>query len=252
MNIISQRFSKASLAYDTLTHIQHTNATQLAVRFHLDCPQAQTILDVGTGTGRVVSLLRPKYDTSKIYGIDIARGMLNQAAQQDRKGCWLEADAELLPFLDDSFDGIVSSSSYQWVRDLPQAFREAVRCLRPQGRMMLAMFGENTFREMFDVFRQGKSEMLLQRLPAVSAVTEALSQSRLQNVHVDVVTEKVMFPDLWTLLRWIKNIGANGLNTHLFLGKTLLQQANEYYRSVYPLDEGIAVTFEVIWVTGEK
>ena len=253
MKNIAQQFSNASKQYNTLTDIQLNIACQLAENFS-QCCAYETVLDIGTGTGRIVDFLNKRLSSSMIIGIDIAEGMLEEARLLKNKAYWIEADAHRLPFKDNIFDGIISGSTYQWVENLPQAFCEVQRCLIPDGIFMMAMFGEKTFEEMFVVLSEATDDVrsIYTRLPMVREIHMALDQSGLRDVGVHVENKIVRFDDLWTLLRWIKNIGANGLNPSMVMGKNFLNRANEIYQSLFPLDGGIQVSFEIVWVDAKK
>ena len=59
------------------------------------------LLDLGSGTGRSISLLEDSYD---VFGVDISMGMLRKAVKRKVNTCVL-ADIRRLPFQDHVFDG---------------------------------------------------------------------------------------------------------------------------------------------------
>jgi len=97
------------------------------------------VLDLGCGTGAVtreVALCDPP--PGSLTGADHSAGMLQTArARAERAGIaaeWIEADAAVLPFADDSFDLAYCQQALQFFPDRPAALRELRRVLVPGGR----------------------------------------------------------------------------------------------------------------------
>ena len=74
----------------------------------------------------------------------------------------------------------------------------------------------------------------------------------LEEMGLDYELIKVHFSDMYRLIKWIKDIGANNLSNDMFVGKRLLSMANEHYEEFYKDKFGIYTTFEVIWASAEK
>ncbi len=106
----------------------------------------ERVLDVGCGPGYFVRVLgRTVGPTGSVVGLDAAPEMIEYARRRSLRqpNCSFEiGTAESLPFVDASFDVVVSSL---FVHHLPdelrlQAVREMKRVLRPGGRLLLADF----------------------------------------------------------------------------------------------------------------
>jgi SAM-dependent methyltransferase len=111
-----------------------------------------TILDIGTGSGRLVLALEERGWTA--WGIDgspamveLARARVPEAAER-----LLEARAEQLPFEDGTFDAVASMGVISWAHDRPAIVTEIARVLRPGGRAVLTV--GNT-RSPFRAWRHG-------------------------------------------------------------------------------------------------
>ncbi len=249
-NKIRKAFTDAADQYDILTSLHKEIGRELVkkvVRL-----EANRILDVGCGTGYVANKAKFFYPESTIVGLDLAEGMLQKASQL-HEGIdiqWLQADGKTLPFKDNSFDLILSNLAYQWVLDLPAAFKDARRVLADKGTLNITLFGSHTCQELFDSLKHCVPELVqdLRRLPTIKHVQEALIDAGFHDSNVDYELIKVQFKDIWELLTWMKAIGANRLNQESFLGKNVLAKANEYYLQHFPYNNGICVSFEVIWV----
>ena len=78
--------------------------------------QGQSVLDVACGTGAVATGAAPRVGaTGSVTGVDNNRGMLAVAAARSRHRVrWQEADAQLLPFPDGSFDRVICQLGLQY------------------------------------------------------------------------------------------------------------------------------------------
>ncbi|HZI97680.1 MAG TPA: class I SAM-dependent methyltransferase [Actinomycetales bacterium] len=103
-------------------------------------------LEVGAGTGFFSLNLWQAGVLSEISVTDLSPGMV-EAARRNASDLGLSiegrvADAERLPFDDDSFDVVVGHAVIHHIPDVELAFREVLRVLRPGGRFVIA--GEPT------------------------------------------------------------------------------------------------------------
>jgi len=97
------------------------------------------ILDVGCGTGSLLALLGERFPEAALIGVDPAPNMLAQARSRfaARPVDLREAKAEELPFVDGSFDLVVTSNSFHHWADQVAGLREVRRVLRPNGRLVM-------------------------------------------------------------------------------------------------------------------
>jgi malonyl-CoA O-methyltransferase len=93
-------------------------------------------LDVGTGTGRYLALLRATGARS-VIGIDMSLAMLGRSPHDLPRVC---GDACGLPFRDASFDLVCSSLMAGDLPDLRAWVREATRVLAPGGHLIYSDF----------------------------------------------------------------------------------------------------------------
>ena len=101
------------------------------------------LLDVGTGTGRILELLAPS--ASRAIGIDQSPHMLGMArARLERarlRNTQLrQGDMFALPVERNGFDLVVVHQVLHYLDDPSRAIREATRTLRPSGRLLVIDF----------------------------------------------------------------------------------------------------------------
>lgn len=122
------------------------------------------LLDIGTGTGRILEILSPQVKHG--VGVDLSSGMLAVARSnierhgfshvQVRKG-----DMYRLPIEDSSIDLAVVHMVLHYSDEPLEVIREAARVLRPRGRLILVDFaahGEEKLRDEFNHHRLGFSD----------------------------------------------------------------------------------------------
>jgi ubiquinone/menaquinone biosynthesis C-methylase UbiE len=95
------------------------------------------VLDVAAGTGHVARRLAPSVRT--VVAVDASAAMLEQGrAQAPPNVIFARGDAAALPFLDDSFDVVVTRFAVHHFEDPAVQVAEMRRCLRPGGRLAVA------------------------------------------------------------------------------------------------------------------
>ena len=103
----------------------------------------ENLLDLGTGTGRMLELLAPRAERG--LGIDLSREMLAVArANLERAGighCQVrQADIYQLPFPDRSFDAATIHQVLHFLDEPGDVIAEAARVLAPGARLLVADF----------------------------------------------------------------------------------------------------------------
>lgn len=102
----------------------------------------ERLLDIGTGTGRLLELVAPRVDSA--LGVDASRDMLALArarlAERGLAGrCAVrQADMYRLPLPDAAFDAVSLQMVLHYAEDPPAALAEAARVLKPGGALLIA------------------------------------------------------------------------------------------------------------------
>ncbi|HEX5340637.1 MAG TPA: class I SAM-dependent methyltransferase [Gammaproteobacteria bacterium] len=113
----------------------------------------ETLLDMGCGRGAVLLMAAQRLDNGRAHGVDLwlSRDQSGNAMEMTKRNAALEGvadriglhtgDMAKLPFPDRQFDAVVSSLAVHNISDPAgrlQAINEAVRVLRPGGRLAIA------------------------------------------------------------------------------------------------------------------
>lgn len=131
---------RASARVDHVAPVLRDAAERLLDRLDDTTRRFTQALDIG-GRGIVAPMLAAR-------GIGVVSCDLSPAMAARNPRPVVVADEELLPFGPDSFDLIVASLSLHWVNDLPGAFIQMRRALRPDGLLLVSLPASGTLAEL--------------------------------------------------------------------------------------------------------
>jgi len=106
--------------------------------------KGETIIDLGSGAGIDCFLAAKKVGKSgKVIGVDMTPEMLERARRNAERGGFSNVEFRLgeienLPVADNSADAIISNCVINLSPDKRRVFDEAIRVLRPGGRIMIS------------------------------------------------------------------------------------------------------------------
>jgi len=137
-------FSELAPRWDEVRrlHVDEVNV-ESALKQCLSGRDVSDLLDIGTGTGRILELMAD--DIKKGVGIDTSRGMLGLARTKLRharaSNCQARfGDMYKLPFGRASFDVVIVHMVLHYAEEPARVLREAARVLRPGGQLVVVDF----------------------------------------------------------------------------------------------------------------
>lgn len=137
-------FGRHAAEWDEIRKLHVADAAvEAAIRAALAEQPFRSLLDLGTGTGRMLELFGT--DIERGLGLDLSREMLAVArARLERAGlrhCSVrQSDIYDLALPADTFDVVVVHQVLHFLDDGARAIREAARVLRPGGRLLIVDF----------------------------------------------------------------------------------------------------------------
>lgn len=144
---------------------------------------ADRLLDIGTGTGRLLELLAPRVRQG--LGVDASKAMLalarSRLARADLAHCSVRlADMYRLPLADETFDLAVLQMVLHHAADPPGVLAEAARVLAPGGTLLvvdLAPHADEVLRQRFAHRWPGFSSDAMRRLLTEAELEPGLSRT---------------------------------------------------------------------------
>ncbi|MBS1229496.1 MAG: biotin biosynthesis protein BioC [Proteobacteria bacterium] len=241
---VRESFDRAATTYDGAALVQRRVCERLLEELAEPDRAPRAPLDAGCGTGFGSRLLRARWPDARITGVDFAPSMLALAR---RSADCCAGDIENLPFADASFDLWWSSLSIQWC-DAAVVFREASRVLAPGGLIAVSTLGPDTFNELRQAFAGIDPHRHTLHFCAPESIGEALARAGFVDIDLRRETHTVHYPDLKTLLRAVKAIGAQNVGAggrRAMMGRAAWQQLEEAYER-HRQPAGLPASYDVI------
>ncbi|WP_338024806.1 bifunctional demethylmenaquinone methyltransferase/2-methoxy-6-polyprenyl-1,4-benzoquinol methylase UbiE [Aliidiomarina shirensis] len=151
-NMVAGVFHSVAGKYDLMNDVMSFGIHRLWKRYTIDCSGArrgQKVLDLAGGTGDLAAkFARMVGPEGEVVLADINDSMLRVGRDKLRdmgivgNVSYVQADAEKLPFDDNTFDLITIAFGLRNVTDKDAALRSMLRVLKPGGRLLVLEFSK--------------------------------------------------------------------------------------------------------------
>jgi len=256
---VRRSFERAASTYDAAAVLQREVERRMLERLDYMKLAPEVILDAGSGTGTGSRALSARYPAARIVALDLAFNMLRVARGAEP---WLAriglgrsriagvcGDVGQLPLKTASVDLIWSNVTLQWATDLPAAFAELRRVLRPEGLLMFSTFGPDTLKELRSAYAAVDGDSHVNRFTDMHDIGDMLVHARLANPVVDMEHIILIYDGVRNLMRDLKAIGAHNVTAgrpRRLRGKALLEAVERAYEPLR--SEGrLPATFEIVY-----
>ncbi len=171
-------------------------------------------VNLGAYHGLIGRRLRQVGEVEHVIDAEAAPRLLAQCG-----GLRVRADAEALPFRDQSLDLVVSGLALHLVNDLPGTLVQIRRALKPDGLLLAALLGGDTLVELRHAFIAAEEETAGGASPRVAPFADVadlgalLQRAKFALPVVDADRIVVTYADPLALMRELRAMGAaNALN----------------------------------------
>ena len=145
--------------------------------------KVKKILEVGTGTGTLIPVLRARYPSAMVTSMDLAHKMLISAKK--RPGSYLvQGDIHHLPLMQNSYDAVIIHNAFPHFDDQAQTIKEIKRVLNPFGDLLIF---HDISRERVNQVHQNSPSPIIQQdiLPKVRDLTASLVHYDFQSIKAE-------------------------------------------------------------------
>ncbi|MDH7799585.1 MULTISPECIES: metalloregulator ArsR/SmtB family transcription factor [unclassified Beijerinckia] len=173
---------------------------EAAIRDIVGKQEIRSVLDLGTGTGRMLELLAARAE--RAVGVDLSTAMLAVArAGIDKAGFrnvqLRQGDIYALPVERDSYDLVLIHLVLHYLDDPLRALREAARTMRPGGRLIVVDFAPHTLEFL-------RTEHAHRRLGfSREEIEQMMRETGLENVSYRSLTPRTRDPEKLTVSLWV-------------------------------------------------
>jgi demethylmenaquinone methyltransferase/2-methoxy-6-polyprenyl-1,4-benzoquinol methylase len=215
---VREVFDSVADNYDLMNDLMSFGVHRLWKRFAIgmaDLKPGQCVLDLAGGTGDLTRLMAPRVGRKGLVVLsDINAAMLgNGRSQLLDKGIagnvdFAQANAEQLPFRDNSFDLVTMAFGLRNVTDKQQALNSIYRVLRPGGQLLVLEFSRPVaaLKPAYDFY----SFSILPKLGRLVAKDEASYRYLAESIR--------MHPDQQTLRSMMQQAGFENCDYHNLTG----------------------------------
>ncbi|MFO7791771.1 MAG: methyltransferase domain-containing protein [Candidatus Saliniplasma sp.] len=149
---VASRYDKWNSFYDKIDNFPVIGRPQKKWKSQaiesLDMSGDERVLDIGTGTGQILTEISSYLDKGKVVGTDISKGMLRRSKRRIEKERIGEVasvrydDIENSQFPDNYFDRIIATFTFTTLPNPKKAAEECARILKDDGRMIVLDTGK--------------------------------------------------------------------------------------------------------------
>ena len=263
---VRRRFDRAADTFGDADFAHGVTRDGLLARLQPLRIEAKTVLDLGAATGSATALLQKRFGGAHIVSLDLSHNML---LQRKHRRLWftrtssVQADAERLPFADQSIDVVFANLLLPWVNDPAAVLAEVSRVLRKGGVLAFATLGPDSLKQLSRAWghvdgHANVNQAHVHRFPDMHDIGDALVRAGLADPVLDVDRLTVKYPDAGKLFR---DLTLSGSRNSLAGRRRGLLGKRQFNRLVAALSEatpgtGIEIDLELVyghcWSTGPR
>ncbi len=256
---VQQSFRRSLKTYNEHAFVQLEIAQTLAKLLFENSSKQQLkrVFEIGCGTGFFTKDLLDKFVVQELYLNDLVAecevvlSEILREFSESQRNVWRfsAADVNQLDF-DGEFDLICSSSSLQWVTNLPALLKKIVDGLSSQGCLAISSFTSEHFYELQVINQQlGSYAQELNYVDLEQWRILLKEQFDLKMIEEQKIT--LWFDSAEEMLLHLRYTGVNG-NARQHLSQARLKEFIQLYEAEYLRDGRLPLTYAPIFIVAEK
>jgi ubiquinone/menaquinone biosynthesis C-methylase UbiE len=242
---IKTDWAKRAKTYDNIDWVNRDDTLKAILSFVAGV-SVKKVLDIGTGTGKVIKSVKQTYLDSECYGIDISLEMESELLD-DENYIISQMNCENMQFESEMFDIVTARMSLHHVANLEDAVNEVFRVLKPGGKFIIcegtppSVNATSFYKEVFS-YKEERHTFLCDDLVNIL----------LKMGLVDVTAKIIVSPNM-SLNNWVENAGTPEENVEIL--KKLHWEADEEIKADYNMkvvENDITMDWKFVVACGTK
>jgi malonyl-CoA O-methyltransferase len=210
---VRRRFDSAAATFDSADFVHTVTRDGLFARLSPLVMEADTVLDLGSATGRAGKDLRARFRRAHIISLDISRSMLRQGISKRprfsfSRSSHVQANALSLPLKDQSVDFVFSNLLLPCTDSPELVFGEVARVLRKGGVFAFATLGPDSLLEISRAWSGLDGYTHVNRFLDMHDIGDALVRAGLRDPVLDVDRLAVSYDNPEKLFADLTDVGA--------------------------------------------
>ena len=204
-------------------------------------------LDVGTGTGKIISAIHKTFPRAKCYGIDISYEMMNKIENKEDFDLREASAEDLSCFEDNTFDLVTARMVFHHIADLDKACKEIYRVLKPGGKIVVCE-GTPPDRKSVAFYE----EMFRYKEDRKTFLMDDLSNLLYRNEFYEISVKAVYSANM-SLNNWINNAGVPFRNKEII--RRMHFECERHIKNAYNMrisEDDIIMDWKFAVVSGKK
>jgi len=253
---VKASFSKAAGHYDRFADLQREIGHHLFHMMPVTVKHANSMLDLGCGTGYFSALLREINSNASLICFDLSPQMLQQTAQRKLKLChYVEGDIDAQPFTTGQFDLIFSNLVLQWSEQLSLSLQQTNQALNNGGNLCFSTLLDGSLFELQQAWKSVDSAVHVNHFLSAEQVLTAVNLAGYQQVNIHTETRVKKYSNVISVLKALKGIGANHVHdrdTKQTSNRQLLKQLELGYQPFKDQDGYYNLSYQVCYIVAQK
>jgi|AntRauTorcE11897_2_1112592.scaffolds.fasta_scaffold02000_9 malonyl-CoA O-methyltransferase len=206
-------------------------------------PNAETVLDLGSGPGHWTARLAESYSDAFVLGLDLSPGMVRQARYSYPELSFVQGNAYSLPLKNNALDLIFSNLAIQWCPDLTSLLTGIHRVLRPGGRALITSLLPGSLEEIHQAWSQAGALSRVLDFQPKEVYQQAATVAGFNYFQLEASPQVFYYPTSRDLLQSVTGIGASGGAG--FLTKDQYRQIHQQLEQ-QRASQGLPLTYQLL------